>query len=132
MCEQNVSYLAKHSELGSKNLNKIRLKIIEKALKEPLQRVNFQNSSGAACPQTPYSFSCLSITSKFVLPKKMHQKKCGNYGPPLLKFLATILSTTAFRLILHAFSYHNFLAKKRKTRSFIFASTLSLRSSCCR
>ena len=33
MCEQNASYLAKHSELGSKNLNKIFLKIIEKALK---------------------------------------------------------------------------------------------------
>ena len=33
VCEQNASYLAKHSELGSKKLNKICLKYIQKALK---------------------------------------------------------------------------------------------------
>ena len=38
MCKRNASYLAKHSELGSKNLNKVCLKIIEKALKQPLQQ----------------------------------------------------------------------------------------------
>ena len=50
MCEQNASYLAKHSELGSKFLNTICLKDIQKGLK---QHLNFQKFSGGACPQTP-------------------------------------------------------------------------------
>ena len=33
MCGQNASYLAKHSEIGSKNLNKYFAKIIQRALK---------------------------------------------------------------------------------------------------
>ena len=61
MCEQNALYLAKHSELGSKNLNKICVKIIQKALKQPLQHVNFQQFSGGACSRTPLeSFSFLN------------------------------------------------------------------------
>ena len=52
MCEQNASYLAKHSKLGAKTLNKIWLKIIQKALKYPLLLVNFQIFSGGACPRT--------------------------------------------------------------------------------
>ena len=52
MWEQNASYLAKHSELGSKNLYKICLIIIEKALKWPLKNVDFQKFSGGACPRT--------------------------------------------------------------------------------
>ena len=33
MCEQNASYLAKLSKLGSKSLNKTCLKLVQKALK---------------------------------------------------------------------------------------------------
>ena len=57
MCEQNASYLAKHPELGSKNLNTIFLKIIQNALKYPLQHVNFQKFPGGACPRTPLELS---------------------------------------------------------------------------
>ena len=56
MCEQNASHLAKLSELGSKNLNKICLKIIEKAVKWPLHRVNFRNFPGDHAPGPPRTF----------------------------------------------------------------------------
>ena len=50
MCEQNASYLAKPSELGSKTLNKIRLKIIPKAIKLPLQLENFPGKHAPGPP----------------------------------------------------------------------------------
>ena len=53
MCQQTTSYLAKHSKLESKNLNKICPKFIQKALKCSLQHVKFQKFFGEACPLTP-------------------------------------------------------------------------------
>ena len=47
-------YLVKHSGLGSKNLNKICLKIVQKVLKWLLQYVNFEKFSREACPRTFY------------------------------------------------------------------------------
>ena len=61
MYELNASLLVKHSELGSKNLNKICLKIVQKVLKWPLHNVNFQNFSGGSCPRNPLSLFILNI-----------------------------------------------------------------------
>ena len=91
MCEQNASYLAKHSELKSNNLNTICLKIIQKALKQLLQHVNFRKFSRGALPPNPLKVSSFSISFKLVLPKKIRWKKWGNYAPLFLKFLATPL-----------------------------------------
>ena len=41
MCEQNALYLAKHSELESKNLNTICLNIIQKGLKIAIAACKF-------------------------------------------------------------------------------------------
>ena len=95
MWKQNASYLAKHSELGSKNFNKRYLKITQKALKQPLQHVNFQKFSGGACPRTLLELFFITISFKFVLPKKITlRKKCKSVEimpPPLAKFLAILL-----------------------------------------
>ena len=48
LCEQNASNLVKNSKLGTKNVNKICLKIVQKALKWPSQCTNFQKYSGGA------------------------------------------------------------------------------------
>ena len=54
MCEQNASYLAKHSELGSKNLNKICQKITQKALILAITACKFSKIfRGSICPRTP-------------------------------------------------------------------------------
>ena len=70
MYEQNASCLVKHSELGAKNFNKIRPKIVKQVLKWPLQHVNFQKFSGGACPRTPLEPFLFSICIKITLPKK--------------------------------------------------------------
>ena len=49
MCEQNASYLEKHS-------NKIFLNIVEKAQTWLLQYENFQNFSGKHAPEPPRAF----------------------------------------------------------------------------
>ena len=46
-----------------------------KSTKIAITASKFSNSSGAACPLTPWSFSCLLISLKFVLPKKIRVKK---------------------------------------------------------
>ena len=48
----HVSIPVKHSKLGAKFFNKVCPKTVQNALKWPLQCVNFQKFSGAACPQT--------------------------------------------------------------------------------
>ena len=55
MCDPNALYLVKDSESRSINSNKICLKIIQKALKKPLQQVNFQIFSGGHAPDPPFS-----------------------------------------------------------------------------
>ena len=52
LCKQSSSYLVKHSKSGTKTINKICLKIVQKALKWPPQYVNLQTFSGVACPRT--------------------------------------------------------------------------------
>ena len=53
MCLQNASHLVNHLELGAKYINIKCLKIVQKALKWPLQHVNIQTLSWKACPGTP-------------------------------------------------------------------------------
>ena len=61
-CEQSASYLVKHAKLGAKNMNKLCLKIVQKALKWPLQYANFQNFFGGAFPRFPIeSFLVLKL-----------------------------------------------------------------------
>ena len=75
MCEQNASYLSKHSELGSKNLHKIFLKIIQKALlKQPLQHVNFQNFPKEHVPGPPRAFLVSQSASNLFHPNNLLEK----------------------------------------------------------
>ena len=53
VCEQNASYLEKHSELGAKKLNKIFLNIVKKAQTWLLQYEHFQKFSGKHAPELP-------------------------------------------------------------------------------
>ena len=82
MCEQNASYLWKYSESGSKSLNKICVKIIQKVLKQPLQHANFQKLSRGARPQPLWSPSSFSISFKLVLQKICTLEKNGEICPP--------------------------------------------------
>ena len=52
MCAQNEAYLVKHIRIRCKTY-KVWLKIVQTALKWPLQYVNFQKFSREKCPQTP-------------------------------------------------------------------------------
>ena len=53
LCEQNASYLEKHSKLWAKNIKQNLPENCFKSLKWPLQYVNFQKISGDVCPRTP-------------------------------------------------------------------------------
>ena len=55
--------------------------------------------SGRACPRTPWSFSCFTISFKFVLPKENTLETFWEIIPPPLffKFLATPLIPTTTR-----------------------------------
>ena len=98
MCEQNASYLAKHLELGSKNLNKICLKIIEKALTQPLQRVNFRIFSGGACPRPHLEhFLFLNQLQISSAEKNAQEKMWKLCPPPLLEFLDKSLPALVVR-----------------------------------
>ena len=59
MCEQNVSYLAKHPELRLKKFNHNSPKNYLKGTKIAisLQHVNFQKFLGGACPRTTLELS---------------------------------------------------------------------------
>ena len=93
MCEQNASYLAKHWELESKNLNTIYLKVIQKARKRALQHVNFQKFFGGACPRIPLQLFLLLNQFQISSAEKNTFEKMWKLRPPspLLKFLATPL-----------------------------------------
>ena len=56
MCEQNASYLKKHSELGAKKLNKIFLNTVGKAQTWPLLYENFQKFRGSMPLNPPKAF----------------------------------------------------------------------------
>ena len=82
MYEQNASYLLQHSELGSKNFNKIWLKFVQKVLKWPLQYVNFQKFSGGACLRTPLQpFFILNMLENNSA-EKLPLKYMSNLGSP--------------------------------------------------
>ena len=85
MCEQNASYLVKHSDLGAKNLNKICLKIGQKVLKWPLQYVNFQKCFGAACPRTLLEPFLFSIYFKIIRPENSTPENMAKFGALSLK-----------------------------------------------
>ena len=54
MCEQNVLLFHEELRIRSKNiLNKILLKNVQKALRWPLQYVNFQNFTKEHTPEPP-------------------------------------------------------------------------------
>ena len=83
MCEQNAAYLAKHSELGSKNLNKIWLKIIQKSFTASKFSKNFRESM----PSDPLElFLFVNQLQISFAEKKYAWKECGNYGPPFNNF----------------------------------------------
>ena len=86
MCEQNASYLAMHTELGSKSLNKICVKIIQNALKWPLQQVNFQNFPGGVCPWTPVKPFLLLNQLQFFSAKIKITRKNVEIMSPFLNF----------------------------------------------
>ena len=88
MCEQNASYLAKHSELGSKTLNKIYLKITQKALLIAIAACKFPKNFPGSMPPDPLSFFLVSQSASNLYCRK----KCGNYAPHLSKVLTTPLS----------------------------------------
>ena len=61
------------------------MKIIQKALKQPLQHVNFQNFSGEKCPRTLLELFLFLNQLRICFAekkKKIHLKKCRNYAPP--------------------------------------------------
>ena len=91
MCEQNVSYLAKHSKLGSKKFKRNLCENYSKSTKIASIPCKF---SGEACPRTPRElflyFNQLQISSV----EKKTLEKSGNYALPpfpLSQFLATPL-----------------------------------------
>ena len=92
MCAQNASYLAKHSESGSKNLNRFCLKIIQKAVKPAITACKFSKIfRGSMPPDRPKAFLVFQSASKQFCQKKCARKKCENYAFTLFKFLATPL-----------------------------------------
>ena len=78
MCEQNASYLAKHS----KNLYQICLKIIQNALKYPLQHVNFQKMSGGTCSRTTLELFLFLNQFQICSAEKNTLKKNVKIMPP--------------------------------------------------
>ena len=56
MCQQNASYLAKHSELGSKSLNKIWVKVFKKHKNSYYSMKIFKIASGNHTPREPFLF----------------------------------------------------------------------------
>ena len=95
MCAPNASYLAKHSESGSKSLNKICLRIIQKALQITITACKFSKIFRESMPpDPPRAFLVSQSFSNLFCRKKNALKKYGNYGFPLLKFLATPLFMT--------------------------------------
>ena len=81
MCEQNASYLAKHSELGSKSLNKIFVKIIQKALKTDYSKEIFKFLGGSMPPDPlkPFLFLNQLQTSS---AQKNELEKCVKIMTP--------------------------------------------------
>ena len=78
VCEQNASYLAKHSELGPKKFKQKLRENYSKSDKIAITACEFSNIFGVrACPRTPLElllfFSQLKIS--LVLPKKIRLKK---------------------------------------------------------
>ena len=105
MCEQKASHLANHSELGSKILNQICLKIIQKLTKIAITTCKcskFFRGSMPPDPLKPFLFlNQLQISSaKKKIYIYIYLKKCENYAPSLLKFLATPLPKCHFRGII--------------------------------
>ena len=65
-----------------KNLNKICLKIIQKAVNQPLQHVNFQKFSGLTCPRTLLEPILLLNQLQICSAEKNTLEKSGNYALP--------------------------------------------------
>ena len=84
MCEEIVSYLVKHSDLGAKDLNKICVKIVQKLLRGSLQYVNFQKIFGSIIPD-PLEPFLFSICFKIILHEKNKLENMANLGAPSLR-----------------------------------------------
>ena len=65
--------------------DKLSLKIVQKALKCPLQYANFQNFSGGACPRTPIESFLLLKLLKITTVKKKYARKVTKVGASSLK-----------------------------------------------
>ena len=65
--------------------DKLSLKIVQKALKRPLQFANFPNLSGGACPRTPLESLLLLKLLKIKPVEKNYARKVTKIGAPSLK-----------------------------------------------
>ena len=91
MYEQNASCLVKYLELGAKNLNKIRLKIVKQVLKWLLQYVNFQNFPGEHVPGPRRAFFILNVLQNNSAREKYAWKYVKMWCPhPEKKILNTL------------------------------------------
>ena len=92
MCEKIASYLAKHSELGSKNFKQNLPENYSKNTKIAITACKFLKFLRGSMPPNPLKiFLFLNQFQICSVEKKIHLKKYGNIGLPLLKFLATLL-----------------------------------------
>ena len=90
MCEQNSKYLAKHSELGSKNLNTICLKIF-KSTKIAITACKFSKISRGSMPPDPLEPFLFLNQLQISSAEKIRLTENVEIRPPLFKFLATPL-----------------------------------------
>ena len=91
MCEQNVSYLAKHSELGSNNLKPNLPENYPENTKIAIAACKFSKFFRGACPRIPLQLFLFLNQLQISSAEKKKLKKCGNYGPPFSKCFATPL-----------------------------------------
>ena len=83
MCEQNASYLVKHSDLGAKNLNKI--KNCSKSAKMATTLYTFSKMFRASVPpDPPRSFFIPNMLQNNSAEKSTLKNK-ANWGAPSLK-----------------------------------------------
>ena len=93
MCEQIASsYLAKHSELGSKKLKQNLPENYSKNTNIAITACKFLKFLRGSMPPDPSeAFLFLNQFQICLVEKTIHLKKCRNIGLPLSKFLATLL-----------------------------------------
>ena len=104
--DNNKPYaLSTHNRKCANKMHRIRWKIVQKALKWPLQQVNLKKFSWGVCPRTPQEPFLFSICFKIVLPEKTTLENTSNFGAPFLKNIPeyTADMKTFFEELIYAF-----------------------------